>query len=205
LLELENANVPAAELADEMPDTGDAVWVLGAARSGAQSWVSSGTLSGTDALVAVADGPTTTGLLETDASTGSTGAGGALIDDKGSVLGIVLARVGESGTTYAMPIDHAVAIADELESHGKVRHGSAEFEGADGEQGPVVMKVDPKGSAARAGVEPGDVVVSIEGRPVESIRDVTAIVRANEPGRTLTFELRRHKESLDVPIQLAAA
>jgi S1-C subfamily serine protease len=205
LLAIDEPSVPAAHLAEEMPAAGAAVWVLGAARSGAHSWVSSGTLSTTDALVAVDDGPTTTGLLETDATTGSTGAGGALIDDNGSVVGIVLARIGASGTTYAVPIEEAVAIAEELDEHGTVAHGSTEFDGVDGPQGPTVMSVVPGGAAARAGVQPGDVVISIDGRPVESIRDVTAIVRSDTPGNTLTFELRRGKTSLRAAIELTTA
>jgi S1-C subfamily serine protease len=54
-------------------------------------------------------------------------------------------------------------------------------------------------------VRRGDVVISVEGRPVASIRDVTALVRSDEPGRTLTFELRRGSKSLMVPIELTTA
>jgi S1-C subfamily serine protease len=200
LLAIDEAGVPAAKLADGTPDAGSRVWVLGA-----QSWVSEGTLSDIDAMLAVDKGPMASGLLETDATTGKAGAGGALIDDDGEVLGIVLARVADSDTTYAMPIDKALSIADELEERGSVAHGSAGFEGVDGVRGPTVTRVVPDGSAARAGVRRGDVVVSVEGRPVESISDVTALVRSDEPGQTLTFELRRGSKSLMVPIELTAA
>ena len=195
------SSVPAAPLADASPRAGSAVRVLGAARPG-ELWQSSGLLASTDAIVAIAGGPMMSGLLETDASSGDAAAGGALIDHDGDVTGIILSRVGASGTTYALPIGQAVAIGEELEERGFAPHGSAGVTLADTAQGPAIVKMSADGPAAHAGARVGDVVMSIDARVVESANDVLAIVRAGEPGRTVTFELRRGKGELKVPVQL---
>jgi serine protease Do len=199
------ASVPAARLADTAPAAGSSVWVLGAARPGSSDlWQSSGLLASTDAIVAVDGGPMTSGLLETDASSGNAAAGGALIDRDGAVAGIVLSRVGESGTTYAVPIGEAVAIGEELDARGFAPHGAAGVSLVDTPAGPSIVKMSADGPAARAGARVGDVVMSIDGRPVESPYDVMAIVRAGRPNQTVTFELRRGKGELKVPVQLGA-
>jgi S1-C subfamily serine protease len=198
------ASVPAARLADDTPAAGSPVWVLGAASPGSTNWTSSGLLASTDAILSVSGGPTMSGLLETGAPSGDAGAGGALVDHDGAVAGIVLSRVGTSGTTFAMPIAQAVAIAEQLDERGHATHGSAGIELTDKASGPTITKTLADSPAARAGAKVGDVVMSIEGRPVETTNDVAALVRAGEPGRTVTFELRRGKSELKVPVQLAA-
>jgi serine protease Do len=207
LLEVDGAaSVPAARLANDAPAPGSSVWVLGAARPGSfDLWQSSGLLASTDAIVAVHGGPMTSGLLETDASSGTAAAGGALLDRDGAVAGIVVSRVGESGTTYAVPIARAVAIGEELDERGFVPHGSAGISLVDTAHGPTIVNMSPDGPAARAGARVGDVVVSIDRRPVESPYDVMAIVSAGPPGGTVTFELRRAKgHEVMVPVQLGA-
>ncbi len=150
LLELDDdATIPAARLADAAPAAGSPVWVLGAARPGSSDlWQSSGLLSSNDAIVAVDGGPTMSGLFETDASSGDAAAGGALIDREGAVAGIVLSRVSASGTTYAMPIGRAVAIAQELDEHGVAPHGAAGMSLVDNAFGPMIMRMSPDGPAA---------------------------------------------------------
>ena len=103
-----------------------------------------------------------------------------------------------------MPITGAVTIAEELHADGVAKHGSAGFVGADTKEGPSVWKVTPKGPAAAAGIKPGDVVTEVDGRHVASIDVVTALVRAHNPGDTLTFGITRGQHDLDVSVVLAA-
>ena len=92
----------------ERPEPGDTVWVVGAPSPGDSSpWMSSGLVASTDSLVAVASGPTTSGLLETAAASSSGSTGGALVDHAGDVTGIVLSPVGDDRMTYAVPISTA--------------------------------------------------------------------------------------------------
>jgi putative serine protease PepD len=186
------ANVPAAELADRDPAVGSSVWVMGATTSGGSwAWMSEGLLSSVDAVVVAKGGPATGGLLETDAASGNSGVGGALVDAHGDVTGIVLGRLDDSSTTYAMPIDTAVTIAEQLHNNGVATHGSAGMTIVDGPKGPTVIAVKPGGPAALAGVRPGDVVSSVDDQPVESMTDVMRITANYAPSRVVVFEVVR--------------
>jgi putative serine protease PepD len=197
------ANVPAAQLADDSPSVGSAVWIMGAAPAAAtSSWVSSGMVSSRDAVVAVPSGPTMGGLLETDAVTGSGATGGALVDAEGDVVGIVLGRLDGNGTTYSVPIDYAVEVAEALHANGVYQHGSAGFLATDAARGPTIANVTADGPAARAGVRVGDVVRYVDGRAVESRNDVMAIVRTDKPGRAVTLILERGPGTLKVRLTL---
>ncbi|HYL50437.1 MAG TPA: PDZ domain-containing protein, partial [Acidimicrobiia bacterium] len=165
-------------------------------------WRSSGLLQSADGIVADDGGPTISGLLETDANSGSVAAGGALIDQEGTVVGIVLSRVGENSTTYAVPITEAVRIGDDLANQGFVAHGSAGVSLADTVAGPSIVAVSAHGPAARAGARTGDVVLSVDSRPVETRNEVLAIVHAGTPGQIVTFELQRGRTQFDIPVKL---
>ena len=166
------------------PSTGAPVWLLGAPAPGAKSpWMSSGMASSNDALVVSDLGPTTSGLLETDAASNTAVVGGALVDASGSVAGIVLGHVNGSATTYAVSIDVAVGIAHQLDATGvaaarhagrrRRRHAARADDRRDDER---------RAGRARPACTCSDLVESIDGRAVESIGDVTALVRSLDPG-----------------------
>jgi serine protease DegQ len=206
LLDLQDvADVPAAELADDAPATGAAVWLVGAPTPGAKSpWMSAGMTSSNDALVVSDLGPTTGGLLETDAASNAAVVGGALVDRAGSVAGIVLGHINGSVTTYAVSIAVAVGVAHQLEANGVARHGTLGVHGVDTPLGPKITAMASTAPAARAGAHVSDVVESINGRVVNSIADVTALVRSVDPGVSIMMELRRGSQALAVRVQLGA-
>lgn len=201
----DDADVPAAQLADRAPSTGSPVWLLGAPSAGASSpWMSGGMASSSNALVVSDLGPKTGGLLETDAESSTAVVGGALVDASGSVAGIVLGHVNGSATTYAVSINVAVTVARQLDATGVAQHGSLGVRGVDTPFGPMIVQM-PKGApAARAGMHVSDLVQSINGRAVESIADVTALVRSLDPGGTVTMALRRGTKAVEVRVQLGA-
>ena len=206
LLDLQDdADVPAAQLADHAPSTGSPVWLLGAPTARTTSpWMSAGMASSNDALVVSDLGPSTGGLLETDAASTAAVVGGALVDASGSVAGIVLGHVNGSATTYAVSIDVAVGVARQLDATGIVQHGTLGVRGADTPLGPMIVQMTKDAPAARAGAHVSDLVQSINGRAVESIRDVTALVRGLAPGLTVVMELRRGAQALEVRVELGA-
>src|SRR5213079_1956496 len=86
-----DSGIPAAASAERPPRTGDTVWIVGASRPGTRSqWMSTGVASS------------------------SASSGGALVDPAGNVAGLILSPVGDSRMTYAVPIDTALSIADDL-------------------------------------------------------------------------------------------
>jgi len=199
------SQVPAAHLASATPAMGAGVWVVGAPAPGTNNaWMSGGVLSSDDEIVATIAGPVTSGLIETDAVTSDAAAGGALVDHGGAVVGIVLGHVGATGTTYAIPIANAVSVAEELHEDGVAKHGSAGFTGENTLAGPTVASVVAAGPAARAGMHAGDIVVAVDGRPVDSMADVEALVRGHDPGQPVTFRVGRGRTRLDMTVVLGS-
>jgi S1-C subfamily serine protease len=199
-----DSGIPAAPSARRAPEAGDTVWVVGATRPGATSpWMSSGVLASTDSLVSLGTGPTTSGLLETGAVSSPASSGGALVDNAGHVAGIVLSPVGDGRMTYAVPIETALSIADDLRSHGYATHGALGINGIDAPAGPTVTAVVEGGPAQRAGVQVGDIVESIDEHQVDSMEDVMALVRHDAPGQPIVVELRRGSRHLAVNATLA--
>jgi S1-C subfamily serine protease len=206
LLDLQDGtDIAAAPLADHAPSTGSAVWLLGAPTPPAKSpWMSGGMASSNDALVMSDIGPTTSGLVETDAASTSASVGGALVDTSGSVAGIVLGHVNGSATTYAVSIDVAVGVARQLDATGVAEHGTLGVRGLDTPIGPMIVQMAGDAPAARAGAKVNDLVEAINGRAVESIGDVTALVRSFDPGRTVVLDLRRGTRAVEVRVRLGA-
>jgi S1-C subfamily serine protease len=200
-----DSGIPAAASAKRGPRTGDAVWVVGAVRPGATSpWMSTGVLSSTDSIVSIGTGPTTSGLLETGAASSTASSGGALVDADGNVTGIVLSTVGDGRMTYAVPIETALSIADDLRSRGYARHGALGINGIDAPAGPTVTAVVAGGPAHEAGIRVGDVVETVDKHPVDSIEDVMALVRHDLPGQPVMVELRRGSRKVAVQATLAS-
>jgi S1-C subfamily serine protease len=206
LLDLQDdEDVPAAQLAEHSPATGSPVWLLGAPKPGAKSpWMSTGMASSNDGVVSANPGPTTAGLLETDAASSTDVVGGALVDASGSVAGIVLGHVNGSATTYAVSINVAVGIAEELDATGVARHGTLGVAGVDTKYGPMIVQMPVDGAAARAGVRVSDLVESVDGRAVASIGEVTALVQSLDPGQMVVMGLRRGTTALEVSVRLGA-
>jgi putative serine protease PepD len=199
------AKAVPAPFSSSTPQAGDTVWIVGAPGPGDSSpWMSSGLVSSTDGLVAVSSGPTTSGLLETAAASSSASSGGALVNRAGDVTGIVLAPVGDDRMTYAVPIATALAIANDLRSHGYAEHGALGINGIDAADGPTVTNVIEGGPAARAGVHVGDVVESVDNHEVYSMDDVMALVRHDQPGQPVVVELQRGTRTITVSAKLTS-
>jgi len=206
LLDLDDqTDVPAAPLAIKTPTTGTSVYLLGATMPGSKSpWMSGGMTSSNDAMVASETGPTTSGLLETDAASNNAVVGGALVDTSGSVAGIVLGHVNGSTTTFAVSIGVAVEVAHQLDANGVATHGTLGVRGVDTPTGPMFVAVPKSAPAAKAGARVDDRVESVDGRPVDSVSQLTALVRGMDPGKVIDLDLRRGKDTVEVHVQLGA-
>jgi S1-C subfamily serine protease len=190
LLQVDWVATPA-RLAPSPAAPGDRVWIVAAASPPERTpWLSTGIVSSGNGMVSLPDGPAMSGVLVTDASASPSAGGGALVTADGAVTGIVLAPVMGASVAYAIPIAHASRIADALHSEGAVTHGALGLEGVDAPAGPTVTDVVARGPAAAAGVEEGDVLVSVAGRPVLDMSEVTAAVRSHAPGDEVTIVVR---------------
>jgi serine protease Do/serine protease DegQ len=162
-------------------------------------------------------------FIQTDASINPGNSGGPLLSLRGEIIGVNTAIIGPNGGNvgigFAVPSNMAKAVMQQLVRHGGVRRGRlgvsaqdltpqiAEALGVDVMQGAVVSQVDPRSAAEQAGLRVGDVVVAVDGRPIDDSGDLRNAVGLVPIGDTLNLTLLRSgkTESLEVKITQAVA
>jgi Do/DeqQ family serine protease len=148
-------------------------------------------------------------LIQTDAAINPGNSGGPLLNIRGEVIGINTAiRSDAQNIGFAIPMDVAKDVADGLISHGSVARPYVgiymqDLEPKlvkslglpDGTKGVVVARVGPDSPAAQAGVVQGDVIQRVDGKPVETAKEIQKLVRSHKPGESLNM-LLNHNGSL---------
>jgi S1-C subfamily serine protease len=156
-------------------------------------------------------------MVQTDAPIAAGSSGGALLDDKGAVIGITTAvaisDVGGEGLGFATPIDVARLVAEQLISGGRAVHVWIGIEGSDLDArtaselsvdgGAMVGQVKPNSPAQQAGLAARDVIVGVEGKSVKSMGELVVTLRAHRPGDTVDIALLRERERVTVSVTLA--
>jgi S1-C subfamily serine protease len=129
-----------------------------------------------------------TGLIETNAALRPGDSGGPLLDSAGRVVGINTAASPFGHRAYAVPIATATRVITQIvtgKSSSRVHIGATGFLGVRVE-GTTVADVVPGSPAEAAGLKPGDVLISIGGKPVTGEAGITAAVLAHKPGQVVT-------------------
>jgi len=155
-------------------------------------------------------------FIQTDVAINPGNSGGPLINMRGEVVGInsqIYSRSGGfQGISFAIPIDEAVRVSDQLRANGRVTRGRigvaidqvnkdvAESIGLGKAEGALVRTVEPNSPAAKAGVEPGDIVLRFDGKPVEKSVDLPRLVGNTKPGTRSTITVFRRGASKDLSI-----
>ena len=154
-------------------------------------------------------------LIQTDAAINPGNSGGPLLDADGAVVGInTLVRTGPgAGLGFAIPINRARSIAQQLVSKGSVSHamigvGLDAVRTSTGSLAPgaVVRSVMPSGPAARAGLRPGDLITAAADQPVRDPAQLTQLVERNGVGRALELTVQRQGQTLRlqvIPVELS--
>ena len=151
-------------------------------------------------------------FIQTDASINPGNSGGPLLDIDGRLIGINTAILGErsAGIGFAIPIDRARRVAEDLIEHGEVREGylgvsvedlpapDGAREGSSG--GVVVTAVDPGSPAERAGLRKGDVLDGVDGAPLGSAEEFRFHVRDLGIGATARLDAVRGKQRLALEV-----
>ena len=155
-------------------------------------------------------------LIQTDAAINPGNSGGPLLAADGSVVGInTLVRSGPgAGLGFAIPINRARSIAQQLVSTGSVSHamiGVSLEPVRDGRgalaQGALVRSVMPAGPAARAGLRPGDLITAVGPEPVRDPAQLTQLVERNGIGQPMDLIVQRQGQSLSLqvrPVELSS-
>ncbi|MBX9243261.1 trypsin-like peptidase domain-containing protein, partial [Actinotalea ferrariae] len=190
---------------------------------GLDSTVTTGIVSALDRPVSTSDGSdetVVTNAIQIDAAVNPGNSGGPLFDASGEVIGITSSiaslsngggQAGSIGLGFAIPANLADRIGAELIEDGTADHaflGVALSDGtatADGttRRGAVVEQVTDGSPAAEAELRAKDVVVAIDGEPVNGAESLTAFVRESPAGAEVTLTVVRDGEAVDVPVTLA--
>ncbi|MFZ5542127.1 MAG: DegQ family serine endoprotease [Pseudomonadota bacterium] len=157
-------------------------------------------------------------LIQTDVAVNPGNSGGPLINMRGEVIGInsqIYSRSGGyMGISFAIPIDEAKAVADQLRASGRVIRGRigvqitpvtkdvAESIGLGKPVGALVRSVESGGPAEKAGVEPGDIITKVDGRPVEKSTDVQRMIGGTKPGSRIQLQVFRRGSHRDVTVMV---
>lgn len=180
--------------------------LLVAAGAGGEPITATGSVTATGRRIEGHDGAARYGMIEIGARVAPSAAGGAVVDRTGALLGIASSAPASGGAAHgvASPVELVRHVAEQLVAHGRVRHVWLGLHGRDQDLGAGVDDVVPGGPAARAGVQPGDVVVAVDGEPTPSMASLIAALRLHLPGDIVTLTLHRDGARHDVRVGLAA-
>jgi serine protease Do len=157
-------------------------------------------------------------FIQTDAAVNPGNSGGPIFNLKGEVIGVasqIYSRTGGyQGLAFAIPIDVAAHVKEQLVKHGRVErgrigvaiqevsHSLAQSFGLERPRGALVASVEKGSPAEKAGIRPGDVLLGVNGKTVERSSELPPLVAAVKPGTKATFELWREggKRNVEVTV-----
>ena len=158
-------------------------------------------------------------FIQTDVAINPGNSGGPLINMRGEVVGInsqIYSRSGGfMGISFAIPIDEATRVADQLRTSGRVIRGRigvqidqvtkevAESIGLGKPAGALVRSVEPGGPAEKAGFEPGDIITRFDGKTIEKAGDLPRIVGGTKPGTKASAQVFRRGSSRELSVTVA--
>ena len=159
-------------------------------------------------------------FIQTDASINPGNSGGALVNLNGELIGINTAIFSQSGGNigigFAIPINLALDIMEQLLQHGQVQRGFlgvqvqdlspdlAEAFGLKQQSGAIVNRIMEDSPASRAGLLPGDIITRINGRPIKNAGDVRNQIGLLQVGDTISFDILREGKKLTLAATIEA-
>ncbi len=160
-------------------------------------------------------------FIQTDAAINPGNSGGPLVNIRGEVVGINSAIASETGSYagygFAIPITLAKTVMDDIIAHGRVRRAiiGASIEEVSPEDAQVnklkdlngvkLLSVSEGGAAEKAGLEAGDIVLKIDGKPVEHLTMLQRLVRMHQPGDVIALEAVRYGDHKNFKVKLMEA
>ncbi|WP_028217819.1 DegQ family serine endoprotease [Paraburkholderia oxyphila] len=154
-----------------------------------------------------------TPFIQTDVPVNPGNSGGPLFNLQGEVIGInsmIYSQTGGfQGLSFAIPINEAMKVKDDLVKTGHVSRGRlgvavqsmnqtlADSFGMDKPRGALVSSVDSNGPAAKAGLKPGDVILAVNGEPVGDSSDLPSLIAGMKPGTKADIQVWRDKSTKD--------
>jgi serine protease DegS len=209
VLKIDLDNLPQIKIADiKNVHTGDIVLAIGYPYKIGQT-VTQGIISATGRTQVSSN--TYENFLQTDAAINPGNSGGALINISGEIVGInslIFTKTGVfQGIGFAIPIDLAKTVLEQITEHGYVVRGWLGVEGVDLSQqilskiglpdikGIMLTGIDDDGPGDKAGLRPGDIITHVNGEQLMSVIDILNKIAVGKPGDTFDIEGLRQRQS----------
>ena len=216
VLKIDGKNLPVVRLGD-VSKLRVGEWVLAIGSPfGMENSVTAGIVSATGRSIRGENPRNYVNFIQTDVAVNPGNSGGPLFNMNGEVVGInsqIFSTTGSyAGMSFAIPIDLANNVREQLVTHGKVTRGIigvtiqpvtaalAESYGLERPRGAAVGSVNKGGPADRAGIQSDDVILSVNGKPVTSNSDLPPLIAAIRPGTKAELEIWRNKASKRVTV-----
>lgn len=218
VLRIDARNLPVVRLGDaQQLQVGDPVLAIGSP-FGFEQTATQGIVSAKGRSL---PGDAAVPFIQTDAAVNPGNSGGPLFDASGAVVGINAQIYSQSGgyqgLAFAIPINVALKVKDQIVATGRASHARlgvtvqdlnqvlAESFGLSRPDGALVANVAPNSAAADAGLMPGDVITEINGEPIVRSGDLSSRISLATPGETVRLKVWRDKGSREVPVKLGRA
>src|SRR4051794_10076849 len=174
---------------------------------GLSQTTTAGIISGTGRHIQAPDGFQIDSVIQTDAPINPGNSGGPLLDATGRVIGVNSQIASQSGGSvgigFAVPSNTVRDVIPRLERGESIRRAYLGVSPSGGPGGVTVASVSSGGPAAGAGLQVGDVIVSVGGRSVADPDDVAAAIRDRRPGESVAIEIRRGGAAQKLSVTLA--
>ncbi|WP_045728357.1 DegQ family serine endoprotease [Xanthomonas sp. GPE 39] len=219
LLKIDGKNLPTVRIGDSnLLKPGQWVLAIGSP-FGLDHSVTAGIVSATGRSNPYAD-QRYVPFIQTDVAINQGNSGGPLLNTRGEVVGInsqiFSASGGYMGISFAIPIDLAMSAVEQIKAHGHVSRGmlgvqvgpidslKAQGLGLPDTRGALVNNIPAGSPAAKAGVEVGDVIRSIDGKDIQSYSDLPPMIGLLPPGTKVRLSILRDGKPRDISVQLTA-
>lgn len=215
VIKVSAGGLPPVNLGDsDQVAVGDAVLAIGSPLA-LTATVTSGIVSALDRTLVAGDAGQQRyyAAIQTDAAINHGNSGGPLLNGAGEVIGVNAviksmaaddASSGNIGLAFAIPINQAKRVAEEIIKTGHARRTVIGARLENSHRGVRLATVDPAGPAAEAGLRGGDVVIAIDGHQLAESTDLIAMVRKYAPGTAVTVEYLRGADRQRVTVVLVA-
>jgi len=218
VIKIDAKNLPVARMGN-VKDLRVGEWVLAIGSPfGFENTVTAGVVSAKGRSLPDSGG---VGFIQSDVAVNPGNSGGPLFNARGEVVGInsqIYSRSGGyQGVSFAIPIDLAVRVKDQIVATGKVDHPQlgvvvqevnqalADAFRLEQPAGALVAQVEPGSAAAKAGLRPGDVIVSANGQPIVASNDLPVLLGQLKAGDRVQLGVRRGGEDVRLSAQLESA
>lgn len=208
VIKVEKTGLPVMDIGDsDKVSVGDKAVAIGNPLGlDLQSTLTSGYISGLNRTINMKNGASMDGLIQTDAAINGGNSGGALLNSKGQLIGINTAKAsGGEGIGFAIPINIAKSIVNEIKEKGNFESVKLGIQGVDlkiyekyfqvntgAENGAVIIKVEPASPAGKAGLQANDIILKIGDKDISGMNDIRKALLDYRIGDEVELEILRN-------------